>query len=69
MEPDSGFSTLQLSIERSGSFGRAEIIWSITADSVSFIPTTDVLITSGTIIITNGQLHIIEKCLHMLYLS
>lgn len=53
-EPASGFSTLQLLIERGGLFGRAEILWSITAVSASFIPTLDVLIFSGTITIADG---------------
>ena len=55
-EPDSGFSTLKLSVERGGLFGEAVIIWSITAVSASFIPTLDVLIPSGTITIMDGWL-------------
>lgn len=54
-EPDMGFSTLPLTVQRGGSFGRADIIWSITAVSGSFTPTQDVLISSGTIVIADGQ--------------
>ena len=65
-EPDSGVSSLVLTVERSGSFGSANLIWSINAVSASFVPTQDVIIQSGTVTIAQGT-KIMLKCsqIHM----
>ena len=55
MEPDSGVSTLELTVERTGSFGDANLIWSINAVTATFVPTQDVIIQSGTISINQGN--------------
>ena len=43
-----------MTVERSGSFGSANLIWSINAVSASFVPTQDVIIQSGTVTIAQG---------------